>query len=372
MHNLYIPPQKIILFIILLFVTTTTANFLKDQNFAIPEFSIPTPSITLSLPAEEDKEVTKPEVAWSDIKIRTNGADRKYGNIIGMQTVLRHTDFVKEEWWKERIEELLSKGKTANLYDRKTIIVFPEHVGSGLVFLDEKSRFIESRNLKNALETKGEQVSLKKLYYEKSERMLDVYVRTFSELSKKYNVPILAGTIVLPNPKIVKGSIVLDKEGPLYNVSIPFSADGRVMDLLVKKTTLSKEEEETYNAGEKNQDRVWVVPGWKVAVFIGQEVFDASLYDALKTRPLDGMVSPAAVHSDMKWNGTALDDLTVWKNEGMPKYIKTTKALDLVQVFLMGNFFENQWKARTFNVRDFVNEDTADSSEFPTILNLYF
>lgn len=370
MHNLYVPPYKIFLFLISFALTYFAAKLLNDKTFPVPDFKFPETKIEVS--EETDNQISKPEVSWTEIKIQTNGIDRKYGNLVGFHTIIPAEFFVKEEWWKERIEELLLAGKNANIYDKKTIVIFPEHIGSGLVLLDEKENFMGQNSLVKALSKKGESIDLKQLFYQKSERMLDVYVRTFSELAKQYKVPILGGSIILPNPKIIRGNIVLDPNGPLYNVSIPFSADGKVMDPMLKKTSLSDLEKEILEPGDSNQDRVWVVPGWKVAIFIGQEVFVENLYDRLKGRPLDGIVSPSIVYEGMVFGDKNLNDPNIWQTEGIPKYIKTTRAQDLVQVFSNGNFFEKQYDGKTFNLRDFIHFDRITSTESPVILNLYF
>ncbi|MCW7491365.1 hydrolase, carbon-nitrogen family protein [Leptospira sp. 2 VSF19] len=379
MHNLYVPPYKIFLFLVLFGFGFFSASLLKDDQTTLPKFDVPKPDFSfdfkfdfnLSKP-EIDEEIAKPTKLWNDVVVQTNGTDRKYGNLVGIQLVLQPEDFVKEEWWRERIEETLIKGKSSGIFDRKTIVILPEHLGTGLLFLDEKSRFLNADSLELALKTKGENFSLSDLLYLKAEKMAEVYVRTFSELAKQYNVPILAGTIVLPNPKIVKGSLVIDPKGPLYNVAIPFSADGKLMDPIVKKTILTEEELKILSPGENTQDRVWVVPGWKVAILIGQEVFDNNIYNRLVGKPIDGLISPSASYPEMKWQSFDLEDPNVWKQEGMAKNIKSTKAQDLVQVFLTGHLYGKKWNGKTFNLRDFSNEDQVRSVETPTILNLYF
>ncbi|TGL08196.1 hydrolase, carbon-nitrogen family protein [Leptospira bouyouniensis] len=383
MHNLYVPPHKILLFILLFGIGFGSATYLKEHESTVPIPKLEMPKTDFSFnfdfnlnfdfsKPEVDEEIQKPNKTWNEVSIQTNGTDRKYGNLVGIQLVLKPEDYVKEEWWKERIEETLIQGKKSGIFDRKTIVIFPEHLGSGLIFLNEKSKFLNSDSLSDALKTKGDNFTLNDLLLSKANMMADVYVRTFSSLAKDYNVPILGGTIVLPNPKIVKGNLVLDSTGPLYNVAIPFSADGKLMEPIVKKSILSEEEQKVYAAGDINQDRIWIVPGWKVAVFIGQEVFDSSIYSRLTGKAIDGLISPSAVFPNMKWSGKDLSDMNVWKQDGMSKYIKTTRAQDLVQVFLSGHLFENHWNGKTFNLRDFTFEDEVISVESPTILNLYF
>jgi predicted amidohydrolase len=394
MHNLYVPPIKILFFLILLIITGFSARSLQKSDVPIPKFEITIPKPELT----NEAEVVRPETTWSNIPIRTNGTDRKYGNIVSMQVYLRTEDFAKAEWWTERVEELVKAGKTANIYDRKTIIIFPEHIGTGLVFLDEKESVFENEDWKKAMETlvskheteivpflessKKPAAKWEATLRFKSQRMADVYTQTFSRLAKEYNVPILAGSIILPSPKVVRGALVIDTKGPLYNVSIPFAADGKVMDPIIRKTLITEDEEMLIDAGEMSQDRTWVVPGWKVGVFIGQEVFHGALYEKLRGKPLDGIVSPSVSFPKLSKEKIknlindesihSMNENEIWEKFGLAKFIKTTRAVESVQVFLHGSFFGEKTSGRTYNMRDFINFDSSDSDLEPRILNLYF
>jgi predicted amidohydrolase len=394
MHNLYVPPSRILFFIFLLAVTGFSARALQRSDFPIPKFEIKIPETIETVEAD----VIRPDITWSSIPIKTNGTDRKYGNIVSMQVYLRTEDFARAEWWAERMEELIRAGKTANIFDRKTIIIFPEHIGTGLVLLDEKESVFDSEDWQKGMDklvSKHETelvpflASSKKpaskweaAFRFKAQKMADVYQQTFSKLAKEYSVPILAGSIILPSPKVVRGSLVIDINGPLYNVSVPFSADGKAMDPLIRKTLITDFEAQILDAGEVAQERTWIVPGWKVGIFIGQEVFNTALYTKLAGRPLDGIVSPAVSFPSFEKeklktfiNDPSSESLTeneVWEKHGLTKNIKITRAIESVQVFLHGSFFGTKTGGRTYNVRDFINFDSVDSDSDPRILNLYF
>ncbi|BDA80500.1 carbon-nitrogen hydrolase [Leptospira kobayashii] len=391
MHNFYVSTSRIIFFLILVGITSFAAHSFHSTGVSVPVPSLP-------LPTYEENEISRAEKSWTTIPIQTNGADRKYGNIISMQVYLDGSDFSKQEWWAERIEELLKTGKDANIYDRKTIIIFPEHIGTGLVFLGQKERVFHSPDWKTAIDTfaiqheaelvphlefsKKAQPKWEAAFRYQSQLMADTYQLTFARLAKEYSVPILAGSIILPSPKIVGGKLIVDPKGPLYNVSVSFSADGRVMDPLVRKTLLTEEEEMILEPGDVAQDRTWVVPGWKVAVFLGHEVFNSALYERLKGRPLDGLVSPAFSFPKLNIEKMknyindpeigSLSENEIWIKHGLSKHIKITRAVESVQVFLHGKFFEEGTSGKTFNIRDFVNKDESESESQPRILNLYF
>ncbi|MDZ4724993.1 MAG: hydrolase, carbon-nitrogen family protein [Leptospira sp.] len=396
MHNLYVPPIKILYFIVFLFITGFASQALLRKDVPIPKFEITIAKTETE--SIEESEPLKVEPTWSSITINTNGTDRKYGNMVGMQVYLRANDFAKPEWWSERIEELLKSGKEKNIYDRKTIVIFPEHIGTGLLFVDEKKSIFEEGDINSLIDnfvskhateiapylenSKKPNSKWEASFRYKSLRMAEVYQETFSRLAKEYKVPILAGSIILPSPKVVKGVLVVDPQGQLYNVSVPFSAEGKVMDPLVRKTLITDEESSFIEAGELTQDRTWIVPGWKVAVFIGQEVFNTALYDRLKGKPLDGLVSPSVSFKKLDQEKiksflpnedlSQLSENEIWEKFGLAKNIKTTRAIDAVQVFMHGSLFGFKTSGRTFNLRDFVNINVSESDNEPRILNLYF
>ncbi len=65
------------------------------------------------------------------------------------------------------------------------------------------------------------------VYQMKAWQMAYKYQSIFSRLAKEYRVSIVAGSIVLPNPKVIEGNIT-PTDGPLRNVSFYFHSDGRV------------------------------------------------------------------------------------------------------------------------------------------------
>jgi len=353
------------------------------------------PQESKPLPVEPEPPLFQP--TWTEPFLRTNGEDRKYGNLVGMQTYMHLTDFARMEVYEKRIRELLQKGKSSNIFDRKTIVIFPEHIGTGLFLLEEKAPAFETNSLEDLASYLQKKYSeelpqfpphpqAKKpiwdsLLRRKSAKMAEAYQSVFSKLAKEFNVPIFAGSILLPGPKLVRGSLQVDTKAPLYNVAVVFGTDGRPMEPLVKKTVLSTWEESLAEPGDPNQNRVRVVPGWKVGIFVGEEVFSETLYDKLKGRPMDGIVAcgfsaPSQSAKDLQRYITepmaSAEEKEIWKMQGIFRFVKKTRAQDIVQVFSGGSLWGNATKIPSFNVRDFQFWDGASSDQKPQILNLYF
>lgn len=411
MHNLYVSPFRLFLFVFLLCFTWYSALSVRRmedpesqkenvelavvEEETIPE-AIESKPIEPEIVKEEDINPAEVKPSWTNIPIQTNGENRKYGNLVAMQTFFHWTDFSSEEVIEKRVNELLSAGKNAGIFDRKTIVVFPEHIGTGFLFLEEQSKVFKVDSFTGSLQLMAlrhkeellgfpalptaKRPVLDSILRWKSKRMASAMQNIFSKAAKAYSIPILAGSIILPGPKIVRGELVVDTKQPLYNVSVSFGSDGRIMEPMVKKTVLSEWEELLVEKGDINQNRVWIVPGWKVAVFLGEEVFSEPLYEKLKGRPLDGMVAsgfgnpygkPENLQRYITDSISGMSEKDVWIKHGMIKYIQRTKAMDLIQVFSMGSFLGNSPKVKTFNIRDFQFKDEASSSS-PLIMNLYF
>jgi hypothetical protein len=64
----------------------------------------------------------------------------------------------------------------------------------------------------------------------KARRMAEVYQRVFAELARIYRVTIVAGSILLPEPRLQDGVLVAGR-GPLANVSVVYRYDGAAVAL---------------------------------------------------------------------------------------------------------------------------------------------
>ncbi|MVM39830.1 hypothetical protein GO730_23155 [Spirosoma sp. HMF3257] len=68
----------------------------------------------------------------------------------------------------------------------------------------------------------------------KARQMAYEYQLTFDMLAAQFKVTMIAGSILLPNPSVKNGKLVVS-DGPLYNVSAVFRPDGKLEPQLTKK-----------------------------------------------------------------------------------------------------------------------------------------
>ena len=72
------------------------------------------------------------------------------------------------------------------------------------------------------------------LFRMKAREMAAVYQATFAALARDFGVTIVAGSILLPAPRISNGALEIGK-GRLYNVTAVYGPDGRAHDQLTHK-----------------------------------------------------------------------------------------------------------------------------------------
>jgi hypothetical protein len=187
------------------------------------------------------------------------GADSGKGNLIGIQPYLRSINYANENTFKASIEPFFVAAKEKKIFNNKTIVVLPENIGSWLIAFEEKENLYKNASIVEAMRsiilanifkfsvayiTASKLTDKKKyaLFAMKAKQIAAVYERVIGGLAKEYNVTIVAGSMVLPNPSINnEGGLVVGK-GILYNTSMVFNPEGKLV-LPLLKTAFSIDEE---------------------------------------------------------------------------------------------------------------------------------
>ncbi len=399
MHNLYFPWIRIIIFSILFSIPFFTRDFFKIEisiPFPFPSKSyFPVENLSVKESDLQEYEIASKERS-SNIEYTINGSNRKLGNLIAIEPNFLALDFYSAENFKNSLKPLFEKAKNENAIDRKTIIVLPEHIGTALYFVNENRSiyfsniptaisdlkmihkdFIESFKLScKETECGTKDIELEAIIYEKKDQVAEIYYKTFSELAKEYSVTIIAGSILLPNPKIEKGNLISGK-GSIFNVSISFLPNGKIIDQIIKKVHLNEIERDFIQPGEVNQDFVISVPGWKVGVLLGIDSFYSSLYSQIAKTKVDGVVSPSSAFFEEKIlneknQSIDLQDSENWYRYTIQDSFVNTKAKVALQLFWKGNFGDIKNSPLSFSIREGTPIQQTSKSNLPKILNLYF
>ncbi len=333
-----------------------------------------------------------------EIYISSIGYNKKLGNIVGIQTFMVPADYSNEERFFKKLETYILEAQRNGFLSDKSIVVFPEHIGTPLVLLEEEKSLYYQNSLEDVIKilTKNyfflnyqkskESFTIQKLFIYKSKKMKDVYVRTFSQLSKFYNITILAGSIFLPNPKLNGSEIFIEGE-ELKNVSFIFSY-GKLLPIFVEKYRLSNFEDFTRNAQASNFT-VYQIPNLNTSFLI--LLSNDSLYNQNYESNAEIVISPSAVYEKQKilWQDPAISDnpksnrslfteedknlsqVELWQKFGLAGKFSYLTSKIYLQVFLRGEFFGNKFIGNSSMGYRYLKIETTPSNYLASILNIY-
>jgi len=252
------------------------------------------------------------------ITIEKYSSDTTAGaNIIGMQPYLTAKNYANEASFWQVLDQYMAEAKKQGLLSGKTIVVFPEYIGSWLVALEEKYAVYDSSSTVTEALTVQVISNLGKfipayfnsnsadrtkeaLFRMKQDKMCRVYQDVFSRLAKKYAVTIVAGSVVLASPEISPAGELVPGTGKLYNTSVVFDPAGQIMPPLVKKIFPISDELGFTCAADTQQSPVFVTPAGRLAVLVCADSWFPAAYQNLKNKA-DVIAIPSLGGADSIW-----------------------------------------------------------------------
>lgn len=299
----------------------------------------------------------------------TYGEDGGKGNIVGIQPYIKPGDYASVASFKNKIESYLAAAREAGFLSSKTIVVFPEYIGTWLVAANLPSAVHKSEKMTSAMlgviRTKPWQwlkslvVSgdLKKSFFlTQAEMMRSIYQETFSGLAQKYGVTIVAGSIVLPDPEIVEGVLRI-RSGKLFNVSVVYKSDGKASDQLVKKVNLVPEEAGFTTPGSVEDIPVFTTPAGKLGVLVCADSWHEANYSKLRQYQAEIIAVPSYLAFgniwEKPWHGDPkLTEKEAWLTHALPGQITKSGAKCGMNVFLRGSLWDMHSDGQTITVAD--------------------
>jgi hypothetical protein len=165
-------------------------------------------------------------------------------NLILLRPQLYPLDYQSPAHLRLKLVAALDKAREAGLLGEQTLVALPEHTGTWLLARDQKVEFYKARSrqevrdwllLGNPLLAMRALVSNldadrldEALLRMQAAQMAVDYQTLFSELARDYQITLLAGSILLPEPGIENGRL-LPGDGPLRNLSLVFGPDGELV-----------------------------------------------------------------------------------------------------------------------------------------------
>lgn len=338
--------------------------------------------------------------------ILNNGQNVGRGNLLGMQVFMTGRDYSTEYTFYDQLESLLQQAKYNGFLNHQTTVLFPEHIGTFLVLVDENPKITNSKDFQEALSfIKSKQdykfkfgfldkgsiaKDIESVLKYKAEKMKNVYFKVFSKLATIYGIHIVAGTIVLPSPIVKNGKIFL-REGKLQNVSFVFKPDGSVMESqFIKKTT--SEIESSVVSVDSNKTIPMVksnnLPYVSTILTSHDTLGNASYVLNTEKRP-DAILSPSCLlkKEDLKWyfkkyakkfnpdiqetiktNAMATD---LWLTYTLPQWIFFSGAQIGLQIFLKGEILGIEFSGVSYYING-TEIQIVPMDEKTAIVNVWY
>lgn len=165
------------------------------------------------------------------------------GNLLLIRPQLYPLDYQSPAHLRLKLAAALDNARDAGLLGPGTLVALPEHIGTWLLARGEKVEFYRARNRQEVRDwlllgnpLLALRVLLRNLDAErldeallrmKAEQMAEDYQQLFAGLAREYRVTLLAGSILLPEPRVEDGRLH-SGEGPLRNLSLVFSPQGEI------------------------------------------------------------------------------------------------------------------------------------------------
>ena len=297
----------------------------------------------------------------------SQGSDTGRGNLLGIQPELYRADYRSALHLHRKLAAYLDKAREEGLLNARTVVVLPEHIGTWLVATDEKREVFAAHDLAEArvwlglthpleliralLANQGTARFSDALLRMKAEQMAADYQSLFGGLAETYGVTLVAGSIVLPEPRVEEG-VLLVGDGPLYNVSLVFGSDGLPLGQPQRKVLPHRDEDGFTAAASDTQLQVVSTPAGRLGVLIGTDSWRAESYAALIAQQVELLAVPAFLHGNDHWHGTwagtpgdlrsrALELSTgeAWLHHALPARLADSGARAGLTVFMRGQLW---------------------------------
>ncbi|TGN20397.1 nitrilase-related carbon-nitrogen hydrolase [Leptospira idonii] len=275
----------------------------------------------------------KTELSWEklsktqiepSIEIQIEGKPQK-GYLVGIEPYLSEESYSSEEAFYQTLKTYLDYAKKEEvLSTERSVVIFPEYIGTWLIAAGEDQSLFQKETVEDAMEvvvTKNlgrflwsylfsNNVSsepLKEtLFRMKAWQIAYTYQSVFSRLAKEYRIGIVAGSVILPEPKVIEGKITVT-DGPLQNVSFYFRPDGEVEDKITRKSFPIDEEQTFLSSFPMEENPVITTPIGSLSILICADSWFPEAYSNAKSQSAEILAVPSLVAPadswDKKWNG---------------------------------------------------------------------
>jgi predicted amidohydrolase len=245
------------------------------------------------------------------------GQEARRGNLLGVQPFMRTTDYASGEAFRLKLERYLAAAARKNWLNERTVVVWPEYVGTWLAAADEKEGIYRAARLSEAmtrlalrhwlrfglarLAARERDALAASLFRVKAQRMAELYQEVFADLAREYRVTMVAGSTVLPAPEIRDG-VLRAGRGLLHNLSVVFRPDGSPYPAIVRKAFPISDELPFMAPAPVSDLPVFETPAGRLGVLICADAWHPPAYASLREQRVDVIAVPSGILSRKVWN----------------------------------------------------------------------
>jgi hypothetical protein len=303
------------------------------------------------------------------------GQNTRRGNLVAIQPYMTPGDYASANAFQTRLEGYFMVARRQGWLSPHSVVVLPEHIGTWLVVAREFPLIYRVATTKAAMPllALGRPLSFLKAYLlawgrirhidalfrMKGRYSARVYQFVFSTLARRYAVTVVAGSIVLPGPRIMSGKLATSSSGALYNVSTVFRPNGKLHPYFVRKSFPIEAELSFTSPGMVSELPVFETPIGRLGVLICADAWQPATYQRLTEQRAELLAVPSFLSGDQSWqqpwagyNGLrppddvdpddvgVLNEGDAWLKYGLPGRLDKSGIRHAVAVFLRGHLWE--------------------------------
>ena len=310
---------------------------------------------------------------------------RHEANIIGISPWMVPTDYASRQHFMNKLDGYLQVAKSMGWIKSHTVVVFPEHIGTWLIVEGEKAGIFSAKSIDKAMTLF---VSSNYFYYLrewftapdgtksrtqhsifsiKSASMARSYQDVFSSLARKYNVTIVAGSILLSNPSVYDGKLQTGM-GAVSNIGAVFHPTGRLDPTLYAEAHPGAIESAFVGSGGNQPPPIFDLPTGRTKVLLSNDAWFKKYYPSVADTGCI-VLSPDFFTPDSSWSkpwaeqaspdqqtkGSSSVQSSLWKNLqrlGMPALLGASGARRGMLVPLRGSLWDIGSDGGIMAVRD--------------------
>lgn len=259
---------------------------------------------------------------------------------IQMRTTLE--DYQNEKHLEYRIDGLLTSAVRRVRSDIPALVVFPEDIGLGMLFLDDYEAVRGCRSIYEAAAVLSQRYAApirqaidahkvsptRAILLALGKKLESRYRRLFSRAARKYGVTLVAGSAPLPHSK---------RPGEVYNTCYVFDPKGRLILTQRKVHLIPLEQQEGMDlcAGKVEDLRVVDTPLGRLGVAICLDGFHTDVIEALVRRKAHLIAQPS--FNPLPWTQEQAEG---WKT-GLWQACQQHREIVGVNPMMVGKLFDN-------------------------------